>query len=50
MAKLRNKRHKGLFKEFTEQCDGAGFAVTADILDVGTFEVYNVVVAWYCLI
>ena len=36
---LLNKRHKGLFKEFTEKCDGAGFNVTAEILDAGAFGI-----------
>ena len=36
---LINKRHKGLFTEFKEQCDNAGFEVADEKLDAGTFGI-----------
>lgn len=36
---LLNKRHSGLFTEFKEQCDDAGFDVADEKLDAGTFGI-----------
>lgn len=36
---LLNKRHNGLFTEFKEQCDNAGFEVADEKLDAGTFGI-----------
>ena len=36
---LLNRRHRGLFIEFKEQCDDAGFEVTDEKLDAGTFGI-----------
>ena len=36
---LLNKKHKDLFIEFRERCEEAGFEVTDEILDAGTFGI-----------